>query len=131
MPNNIDPTRLSAIFKTLSATESLKSQRQNNEQATKGLDNTPATNLKKIKKSDREELKKKLKYKLTKIKSEEGNFEDNAKRAAVREVLFWEFGEDFINHPEFKQINKKILDQINNNDKLQSALLGMIKDLLR
>lgn len=121
----IDPSRLSAIFKSLSSVDSLKTPAQENG-GQNLVETSPALSIQKNVPRDKEFLKKNIKEKLIQLKHQKGNFEEKAPLVAIREVLLWEFGEDFINHPDFNYFTQIVTDQVVGNEELLTYLKSLI-----
>ncbi|GGY84842.1 hypothetical protein GCM10011613_32360 [Cellvibrio zantedeschiae] len=106
----IDPTRITAIFKTLSVTSS---DGANTHKSTIEKKAGAAASLKidNSQERDKEKLKKNLQTILKKLK-EQDNFEEKAPKAVIKEILLWEFGDEFFNHPQFNRISQTVSEQM-------------------
>lgn len=123
---NIDPTRLTAIFRALSATETNKSQSTESNPEKKKASATKSISIEEKPKRDKENLKKALSIRLKKLKKEDAEFHKKAPLVTIKEILLWEFGEELINHPDFNYISQIIVEQVHTNEALQDYLENLI-----
>lgn len=117
----IDPTKLYAIFRALSK-EISEGNKSNKRDSTKAAERSARSLI--IRKSaqrDKEVLRESIKRRLTEIKSDE-NYKTEAPVVAIQEILLWEFGEDIINHPSFKQLSTSVAQQVTSNKDLKDYL---------
>lgn len=124
---NIDPTRLTAIFRALSATEAQKNQSAEGALEKKKTTSSKSITIETKAKRDKEDLKKALSMQLKKIKKEDPNFSTKAPIIAIKEILLWEFGEDLMNHPDFNFISQMVVDQVNTNKPMEDYLKNLIQ----
>lgn len=121
----IDPTQLTGIFKTLSLTEAIKHHGEKSKKT--AHKNNPSIELKGAHERSKEELKKQLRYVLRKQKAEDKNFATNAPAIAIKEILIWEFGEDILDHPEFKHFSDIVIKELAANKELAAYIKNLIK----
>lgn len=121
----IDPTHLTGIFKTLSPTEAIKHHGEKNKKTIPK--NNPSIEVKGAHERSKEELKKQLRYALRKQKTEDKNFAANAPAIAIKEILIWEFGEDILDHPEFKHFSDVVVKELAANKELAAYIKNLIK----
>lgn len=118
----IDPTKLYAIFRALSTgiSEGNKSGKRD---STKAAEKSAVRSLTigKSAQRDKDVLRESIKRRLTEIKSDE-NYKAKAPVLAIQEILLWEFGEDIINHPSFKQLSTSVAQQVTSNTDLKDYL---------
>jgi len=126
----IDPTLLSGIFKTLSPTEAIKPHAKQNKKA---ADHAPTASieLKGATERSKGELKKQLRYRLKKHKAEDKNFTVNAPAIAIKEILIWEFGEEILEHPEFKYFSELVLKELAANKELAAYINNLVESYSR
>jgi hypothetical protein len=84
----------------------------------------------KIQKRDENTLKIKLISRLTELQKHPEEFEKNAPLVAVQEIMIWEFGDQFLNHHDFKKITSLISYNIKDSPELTEHMSKMIKTLL-
>jgi hypothetical protein len=125
---DIDPTRLSTIFKTLSSTDSLKVHAKGSSAAKKSEAPSQSVTIKKVESRDRNTLKNSLKQRLLKLKKSDTDFATKAPIAAIQEILLWEFGENIINHPDFNHLSLSVVKQVSTNSELMTYLQKLIAD---
>jgi hypothetical protein len=126
---DIDPTRLSTIFKTLSSTDAVKVHGKTNS-ATKQSDAPgQSVNIKKVESRGRDLLKNSLKQRLLKLKKSDADFERKAPIVAIQEILLWEFGDNIINHPDFNHLSLSVAKQVSTNTELKTYLQKLIADV--
>lgn len=107
----IDPTRIAAIFRALSVTGS-DGTNTHKKNVDKKAVATASVKIERVQEKDKEELKKKLRILLIELKAKDVSFEEKAPSAVIKEILLWEFGEDFFNHPQFNRISRAVSDQM-------------------
>lgn len=125
MPN-IDASRLSAIFKSLSSLEALKTPVTGRKPGEVAAQSSPALTIQKVVPKDKEALKKSLRIELHKLKQQRGDFEKKAPLVAIKEIILWEFGEDIINHPDFNHFTQVVTEQVAKNQDLIAYLTTLI-----
>lgn len=123
----IDPTQLSGIFKTLSPTEAIKPHGEKNKKISNNTP-SPSIEVKGTRERSKEELKKQLRYQLQKQKVEDKNFAANAPAIAIKEILIWEFGEDILDHPEFKHFSDIVFKELAANKELAAYIRNLINN---
>lgn len=122
----IDPTQLTGIFKTLSSTEAIKPHGEKSKKTSHK--NAPSIEVKGTRERSKDELKKQLRYRLRKQKVEDKNFAANAPAIAIKEILIWEFGEDILDHPEFKHFSDIVLKELAANKELAAYIHNLINN---
>lgn len=124
--NSIDPIRLTRIISSISPQEqeSTRARPKNSEQRV--LDAGAAAEAKDIK-----ALQTQLRHRLARLRSQRGDeFEAAAPQVLVQEIILWEFGEDFINHPEYRQISEFVASSIGANEALTRSLKLFLSSIL-
>jgi hypothetical protein len=125
---NIDPSRLAAIFRGLSSTESQKTTVENKktiDSTTK--DKVASIDLKSSPQRDKETLKKNIYLRLTKLKNQDpSKFKEKAPAIVIKEILIWEFGDNLLNHPEFNYFSQTIINQVKGHNELEAYLSKLI-----
>lgn len=124
----IDPTRLTSILRSLSVKEvgNKSNVADNNGQLHEA---SPSLVIEKGKPRDKDQLRKNLRDRLTRLKKQGADFEKKAPGAVIREILLWEFGENIISHPEFNHIANNISSQIQTSKSLKDYLVVLVKEL--
>lgn len=125
---SIDPTRLTEIFKTLAAS---RSQRVSRKLSAESNDTPIKETSSHGGQRDKNKLREQLKSRLTKLKQESTSFEDEAPLVTINEVLLWEFGDNILDHPDFKYIAETVCDTIDTNPSLNNSMKSLIRELLR
>lgn len=125
---NIDPSRLTAIFRALSSTETYKSQSAESNPEKKKTSASKSISIEEKPKRDKEALKEILSIRLKKLKKEDPEFQKKAPLIAIKEILLWEFGEDLINHPDFNYISQVVTEQVNTNQPLHNYMEKLINN---
>lgn len=123
----IDPTKLYAIFRTLSS-EVSKEKKIKQGAAQPPNRQSPSLTFRKGPPRDKDVLMTNLTRRLNEIKSDD-NYKNQAPTIAIQEILLWEFGEDFINHPNFKQLTTSITHQVVTNKELKAYLDRFISEV--
>lgn len=123
---SIDPVRLATIISSLSLQTKNVCPPQNKKGERKSLDYDSAGT------ADYGALKSRLQQALTKVKKQgRKNYEEAAPKILVQEIILWEFGEDFINHPEYKQISEFVSQSITTHERLSKPLLNFLEDVVK
>lgn len=123
----IDPTKLYTIFRTLSS-EVSKGKYIKPDAAQSPKQPAPSLSFRKGPPRDKEALMKNLIKRLKEIKSDE-NYRSKAHTIAIQEILLWEFGENMINHPNFKQLSTSIAQQVAASKNLNAYLEKFISEI--
>lgn len=127
---NIDPSRLTAIFRNLSTTETPKNTTPGDKDITgKKNESSPSVEIKKNASKSKGELKKQLAARLIKLNQQDASYSEKAPVVVVREILLWEFGENMLNHPEFNHLTQLIVTQVKDNEELTAYLEKLIDSL--
>lgn len=118
----IDPIRLIGIFKSLDPKphNDLKPSISPKKTLEKNISETAR---------DRHALKSALIKKLCALKNSSGNFKEEAPYIAIQEIVLWEFGEQFLAHPEFTQIKNAIVESILSSSKLSKHMTKLVQEL--
>jgi len=126
----IDPTKISAIFRALAIKASDQARLQESKKETE-LKSSPLSRAININRErDKEKLKKNLKQQLTKLKKVDGEYEKKASNLVVKEILLWEFGDDFIAHPLFNLISQNISEKLLSKKNAQVHFHKFLDDLI-
>lgn len=125
---NIDPTRLSAIFKSLATRESVIESKSETKQGEPAIHSGPSLAIKKVAARDSDLLKQNLRSKLRKLKAQNTDFETKAPLIAIREILLWEFGEDILNHPDFNHFTQVVTREVSSSAELLAFLKSLISN---
>ena len=120
----IQPTRLNAIFKTLSAT-SKKTEQAQRKVAAKPHEKPAATQVR-----SKEDLSNRLRGRLKKLSKDSESFTKDATLIAIQEIIIWEFGDDILDHPEFKLIARSITEKIKESKELQVHMSKLINEFI-
>lgn len=123
---NIDPSRLTAIFRALSATETYKSQSAEGNLDKKKTSLSKSISIEDGSKRNKEKLKQALSLRLKILKKEDPEFQKKAPLVAIKEILLWEFGEELINHPDFNYISQIVTEQVDTNKSLHDYMKKLI-----
>jgi hypothetical protein len=127
---NIDPSRLAAIFRGLSSTESQKNTVENKKSmAQPSKDKVASIDVKSNPQRDKENLKKNIYLRLSKLKAQDAEYKEKAPAIVIKEILLWEFGESLLQHPEFNYFAQTIIDQVKGHIELETYLDSLIKNL--
>lgn len=121
----IDPARLVSILQALSFKNIPNKQGVLNRGKSTGAPVSLVIEKKNYR--DKEQLKRNLRERLKRLKSQP-DFIEKAPEVVIKEILLWEFGENFISHPEFNFISKNILSQVNSMDVLHKYMSEFIRD---
>ena len=127
--NSIDPTRLIAIFRSLSAKESNKNISDNKRATSQTENQTVSVEMKGGARRDKETLKKNIHSRLSKLKVQDKHYQEKAPTVVIKEILLWEFGDNFLQHPEFQHISQTIINDVRNHSELDKFLRNFIKTI--
>lgn len=125
---NIDPSRLAAIFRGLSSTESQKKaidKKQGIEQPNR--DKVASVEIKSNPDRDKENLKQNIYARLSKLKAQDPAYRDKAPAIVIKEILLWEFGEGLLQHPEFNYFSQTIINQVKGHSELEAYLTSLVE----
>lgn len=125
--STIDPARLTSILHSLSVKKLDKTTATENKNHIP--DTSPSLIIDKTKERDKEQLKKSLRERLTRLKKQDPDFENKAPAAVIKEILLWEFGENIMLHPEFNHIASNIASQVDTSKKLSDYLKVLVVEL--
>ncbi|PCK06929.1 MAG: hypothetical protein COA42_16905 [Alteromonadaceae bacterium] len=118
----ITTTHISEVFKSLSSSASKGRQSTESKTSkTPELQHTATRNA--------EHLKQSIRTRLKGLQKQAPDFEKQAQLAAIQEVFFWEFGEDILNHNDFKHISRTVTESLVENDELKMHLAEVIDTL--
>jgi hypothetical protein len=126
--SDIDPTRLSAIFRTLSSKDLMKTNEGGNRANKSEIPNRSVT-VQKTTVKDKDDLKKSIKQRILKLKTSDENFSAKIPIITIQEILLWEFGEDIINHPDFNHLSLSITERVTKNGELMAYLQQLIAEI--
>ncbi|WNO11353.1 hypothetical protein [Teredinibacter sp. KSP-S5-2] len=116
--SKIDSSRLSSIFQSLVN----KSEPTPKAQSIHKKYSPSLETVEQVKKSQTE-LKKRIRDRIAKIPS------SSITTVVVQEIVIWEFGEEILDHPNFKEIATTIATSIENSPKLKDHMKEIIKML--
>lgn len=122
----IDPARLTEIFRTLSSPTSQQAAQSKKPKA-RAASESDSSRSGAVR--DMGELKSRMRQRLLRLKKESRNFEGEAPVVAIQEVLLWEFGEEIINHADFRHVTLNICEAIESSDALRAKMQQMFRDL--
>lgn len=130
---NIDPSRLAAIFRGLSSTESQKNTVENKKAIDQNnKDKVASIDLKSGPQRDKENLKKNIYTRLTKLKAQDATtYREKAPAIVIKEILLWEFGDNLLQHPEFNYFSQTIINQVKGHSELEAYLSKLIETIER
>jgi hypothetical protein len=125
----IDPARLASILRSLSIKE--MSTAANTRTSERKLSTSaPSLVIDKSKQRDKDQLRKNLRERLKRLKTQGIDFEQKAPGVVIKEILLWEFGENIILHPEFNHIATNISNQIHLTKVLNDYLITLVSELV-
>ena len=125
---NIDPTRLAAIFRGLSAKESQnKTLSKNSSVESSNKENVASVEIKSNLQRDKDQLKRNIYLRLSKLKAQDASYQEKAPGVVIKEILLWEFGEGILQHPEYNYFSQTIIDQVKGHKELEAYLKDLIK----
>ncbi len=117
--SKIDTSRISSIFRTLSPTHAQKRNDRSDSASTKDVNE----------RKDAEVLRAKLIDRVRALDKTSDDFVAHAKEATIREILVWEFGDEILNHPSFKQIASSITLLMSEDSTLNASFDELITDI--
>lgn len=126
----IDPTRITAIFRALSVTAS-DSANTHKSTIDKKAGATASIKIEGGQERDKDKLKKNLQAILKKLKEQDSAFEEKAPKVVIKEILLWEFGEDFFNHPQFNRISKTVSEQMLAKQSSKDYFFRVVDELIK
>lgn len=118
----IDSTRLSELFRTLGTNKRVSPEESQTPQKAINKDKLAP-------KRDKNVLKAHLSRRLKALKENSDRFEQEAPLVAIQEIMIWEFGDQFLNHPEFKHITQSIIATIEGSPRLSNHMQSMVENL--
>jgi|GEM_PF-7059163 len=121
----IDTGRVSAVLRSL-ATEKLGSGVQRKQAEAGSILSIESG----VPKRDKRLLRDKIKIRLKSINENDENFNYLASSGTIKEVLIWEFSDEFVSHPEFGRIVKHITMQILDGAASRDAMEVLIQSVL-
>lgn len=125
---NIDPTRLAAIFRGLSAKESqLKTSKKESSVDSTQKEKVASVEIKSNLQRDKDQLKRNIYLRLSKLKAQDGSYQEKAPAVVIKEILLWEFGETILQHPEFHYFSQTIIDQVKGHKEMEAYLQDLIR----
>lgn len=127
--STIDPARLTSILRSLSVKKLDKTNAAENKNHIR--DTSPSLIIDKTKERDKEQLKKNLRERLTRLKKQDPDFGNKAPATVIKEILLWEFGENIMLHPEFNHIASNIASQVDASKKLSDYLKVLVVELTK
>ncbi|WP_185232965.1 hypothetical protein [Teredinibacter franksiae] len=75
-------------------------------------------------------LKDNIAKRLKRLRAEGEDLTESAPTVTVQEILLWEFGEEILNHAEFKPVVDAIVNVISKNDQTKQHLIELIATLV-
>ena len=118
--SEIRPSHLTAIFRSLNSNLNKTDQPNKNKPP---IGKTPPP-VKKVR--NKEVLGAKIRERLGRLSKDDENFKKNASVIAIQEIILWEFGEDVLNHSDYKHIVSTIIKNIQDSKDLQHHLANLI-----
>ncbi len=118
----IESIRLAHILKSLSTRKNSTTEERAASQQV--IHKNDATNVR-----DPDVLKMRMANKLRTLKRGSAHFIEEAPLVTIQEIMTWEFGDQFLNHPDFKHITQSIVTAIGCSPKLSRHLNSLIKNL--
>lgn len=128
--SDIDPTRLSAIFRTLSSKDSTK-MRDGKNNVNKSEIPARSVTIKKTNIRGKDDLKKKIKQRMLRLKKSDVDIETKMPIITIQEILLWEFGEDIINHPDFNHLSLSIAERVTKNGELMTYFQKFMTEITK
>lgn len=125
----IDPARLASILRSLSIKE-MSTAANTRTSEHKLSTSAPSLVIDKSKQRDKDQLRKNLRERLKRLKTQGVDFEQKAPGVVIKEILLWEFGENIILHPEFNHIATNISNQIHLTKVLNDYLITLVSELV-
>ena len=125
---DIDPSRLSAIFRALSSKESMRAC-DNKNYGSKSEVSAHSITIQKTNTKSKEYLKSKINLRISKLKKTDVAFQEKATAVTIQEILLWEFGDEIINHPDFNLLSLSIIKKVTKNHELFAYLQKFIAEV--
>ncbi|MEO4049430.1 hypothetical protein AAFN46_20410 [Pseudomonas sp. CAU 1711] len=117
--SRIEPTRLHQILTSLASPKGeVKAERNSSGEARAGRA-----------RRDISVLRRTLKARLKKLRTDTGEFESAAPVILVQEILCWEFGSEIAEHDAFEKATMAISDALQNTPEAQGSLKRLIAKL--
>ncbi len=124
---DIGKIRLGSVLQSLSSDSTQKTDKK---ARLRSEEVSPSVHMPNQQRRDPQELKSRLREKLQRLSQESSDFTRIAPRVTVNEILLWEFGDDVLNHPEFKRIVQSLVDTIEARDDLSNHMTKLVDSLL-
>ncbi len=121
--SRINSARLTEIFKSISQVNSTT-------KLSKTSHSPVSVKTKSLSKRDENELKVKLKKRLLELQKQPEEFIQFAELITIQEIICWEFGEQVLNHHEFKKISMKVTQRIKDSQELSNYMSSMIDKII-
>jgi len=84
-----------------------------------------------VNKPSTEELENNIKSKIKELDASATDFQNKANTIVIENILFWEFGDEIQNDPEFISLKDKIYTAISDNRSLNSDFDRLISNMLQ
>jgi len=84
-----------------------------------------------VNKPGTEELENNIKSKIKELDASATDFQNKANTIVIENILFWEFGDEIQNDPEFISLKDKIYTAISDNRSLNSDFDRLISNMLQ
>jgi len=98
----IDPSRISTFLRNIATEKTSKvGTKQNTVSQTTGKSNSNQRISKK-------ELREKILREVSELRNLQKKGSPEVAAIAIKEILLWEFGDNFLNHPQYNRINEEI-----------------------
>lgn len=123
--SKISSSRIVEVFKTLSATATKAPASPPNSLPKKG------SRKKLLDLHSEAALKDALRKRLSQLKASSENFEKEAPLVTIHEVMLWEFGDEILNHPSYKEISLAVTEQLTANETMKKHMANMIESILK
>ncbi len=120
----ISPIRLAEIFRSLSST----TKRTEKKKSRKSHEPEPNRSPEPVR--DKTVLKEKLIKRLEKLDRDKSDYIEDASLITIQEIIIWEFGNEILNHPEFKIISSTIANNIVKSPELNEHMSLFISEAL-
>ncbi len=128
--STIDPSRLLAIFRSLSASESQKNAVEDQKKLGQARhEAVKSVDIKSNLQRNKEDLKRNIYLRLQKLKQQDPQFREKAPSVVIKEILLWEFGDNLLQHPEFNHFLQTIVSQVGGHHELDGYLAGLIEKM--
>ena len=127
--SRIDPSRISEIVKALRSARvrgtPKKTKSTDNAQLSKGEAASVVESKRNI-----AELQERIARQIRNARSRSPEISDETvSLVAIQEIMHWEFGDDILNHPDFKNISTTIVSRIHESSEMAKQFMDVLEDL--